>query len=302
MSLTFPFSYETAVMISCALLCIALVAVSLVRKLGLATGLVMSTFCCVLCMVCARGFYMLVAGPGFRFRLFPDTPYDYAFGGGVLGFLAALYFTLLITRKGFQPVSDAFAPVGLFAVACLRLAEALSDFGWGDILDAAWLQRYPFAIENMYGEWCAAIFNLEALFALLIMAALLAAGDKLKGRRLLTGLIWWASSQVFCESLRVESITWGFIRVQQLLSAVIILVVMVLGTNRLAPAKRKQTLPLWGGYVLACGLVIFLEYAIDKMPWPTWINYAVMAAALVLLGICAQRSIRPCAQEEASTL
>lgn len=287
----FPPSYEAAVVLVCIALCAVVIAVSMRHKLGLVTGAVMAALSCVLCMVCARGYYLLVAGPGFRFRLFPDTPYDYGFGGGVLGFLAALYLTALITRKPFARVSDAFAPVGLLGIAGLRMAEALSDFGWGDMLDTPWLQRYPFAIPNMYDEWCSAVFNLEALCALVILAVLLIGGEKLKGRRLATGLVWWAVSQVFCESLRVESITWGFIRVQQLLSAVIVMVVMLVGTLRLAHGKRKQTLPLWGGYVFSCGMVIFLEFAIDKMPWPTWVNYLVMALVLILLGTCAQKLI-----------
>ena len=177
----------------------------------------------------------------YRFRLFPDEPYDYAFGGGVLGFLAALALTATICRKRFSLVADCFTPVGLLGIAGLRMAEALSDFGWGDMVDAAWLQRYPFAIRNMYEEWCAAVFNLEALCALVI---LLLAGTRLQGRRLATGITWWAVTQIFCESLRVESIVWGFVRVQQLLSAIILLVILLklfyFGRTKYVPSRKRK--------------------------------------------------------------
>lgn len=296
----FVFSFETAVIAVCIAACVLAVAAAIRHRLGWSAGAVMAIASCVLCMVCARGYYLLVAGPGFRFRLFPDVPYDYAFGGGVLGFLAALVLTALACRKRFALVADCFAPVGLACIAGLRMAEAFSDFGWGDMLDAAWLQRYPFAIQNMYEEWCAAVFNLEALFALLILLAILLAGKKLTGCRLQTGLVWWAVTQIFCESLRVESIVWGFVRVQQLLSALILLAVLLLGTLRLPAGGRKRSVPSWIGFALACGSVIFIEYAIDKMPWATWINYAAMAAVLCMLGWCAQRLIRPAAVQEAA--
>ncbi len=285
--------YETAVMAACLLACAVGVAAAIRHRLGWYTGIVMAVLSCVLCMVCARGYYLLVAGPGFRFRLFPDVPYDYAFGGGVLGFLLALVLTAALCRKPFSRVADCFAPVGLLGIAAVRMAEALSDFGWGDMVDAAWMQRYPFAIQNMYEEWCAAVFNLEALFALLILLAILLCGKKLMGMRLQTGLVWWAVTQIFCESLRVESIVWGFVRVQQLLSAIILLVVLLLGTKRLPRGKRKHSVSSWIGFAIGCGAVIFLEYAIDKMPWATWINYAAMAAVLLMMGCCAQRLIRP---------
>lgn len=293
MSLTLPFSYEAAVVMVCLVCCLLAVLAAVRHKLGWVTGVVMAVLSCVLCMCCARGYYLLVAGGGYRFRLFPDAPYDYGFGGGVLGFLAALALTATICRKRFSLVADCFTPVGLLGIAGLRMAEALSDFGWGDMVDAAWLQRYPFAIRNMYEEWCAAVFNLEALCALVILLILLLAGTRLQGRRLATGITWWAVTQIFCESLRVESIVWGFVRVQQLLSAIILLVILLRGTLLLPPQSRKKTIPSWSGFVLGSAAVIFLEYAIDKMPWATWINYAVMAAVLLMMGCCVQRLIRP---------
>ncbi len=290
-------AYEWALVLITVSMSLLALWVARRQKLGWPTGLWMSIGCPLLCLLCARVYYLAVSsvsgmwlfwGNGFL----PREPYDYAFGGGVLGFLLALKLLCAFWKKPWSVVSDAYAPVGLAAIAALRAAEAFSDFGWGDPVEAAWLQRYPFAISNMYDEWCAAIFNLEALCALVILAILLLRGRKLAGRKLSTGLIWWAVTQIFCESFRVESIQWGFLRVQQLQSALIVLTLLLVATLRLPRGKRSKSLPYWGGFALSVGLVIFLEYALDKMPWPTWLNYLGMAAALALMGFCPQRLTR----------
>ena len=284
-------TYETAVILVCILSVVLCAGLAVWRKLGWQTGLGMGALSLLLCMLCARGYYLLVCGKGgFWGSLFPAQPYYYAFGGGILGFLLALFLTSRLFRKPFAAVADAFSPVGLFAIAGLRMTETLSDFGWGDFVEAAWLQRYPFAIQNMYVEWCAAVFNLEALCALIILAALVIAGSRLNGRRLQTGLTWWCVTQIFCESLRVESIQWGFVRVQQLQCA-ILLAVLLLCTLR--TGRRKKALSSWIGLLSGAGLVVFLEYAIDKMPWPTFLNYVAMAVVLGVIGWCVQRMLVP---------
>lgn len=288
----FFLTHEMAVGIVCAAACVLTVTSAVRAKLGWLAGVWMSAFSLILCLLGARGYYIAVAdltGAGYWGPFFSELPYDYAFGGGVLGFLAALALTSVLTRQPFDRTADAFVPAGLAAVAGLRLAEALSDFGWGDIVDAAWMQRYPFAIQNMYEEWCAAVFNLEALCALAVLAAVLLCGERLKGRRLLTALTWWAVTQIFCESLRVESIQWGFVRVQQLFSAVTVAAVILIGTIRLKGAQRKRCIPSWIAFAACIGAVIFLEYALDKLPFPVWLDYAAMAAVLGVLGWSAQR-------------
>ena len=294
--MAYPITYETAVVLICLLVGLLMLLSSLRSHLGWQTGLCMAILSCVLCMVCARGYYLLVAGAGFRFQLFPGVPYDYAFGGGVLGYLAALWLTARLTRHKANDVAEVFAPIGLLAIALMRMAEALSDFGWGDFVDAAWMQSYPFAVLNMYEEWCAAVFNLEALCALATLFIVLHRSNK--GRRLQVGLCWWAVTQIFCESLRVESIVWGFVRVQQLQCAIILLVILLLCTRRLWAVAQKQLIGTWAVFLSGCGIVIFLEYALDKMPWYSWINYVVMIIVLVAMGISVHQLIGSAAKGE----
>lgn len=275
-------TYEIAVGIIGAVACVGLMAAAVRAKLGWINGAVMCVLALVLCQLGARGLYVLVCelpGGGYMGPWLAQEPYVYAFGGGVLGFVAALWVMRL--RRPVREVSEAFVPVGMLAVCLLRLAEALSDFGWGDMLENTLFQRYPFAIENMYGEWCAAVFNLEALCALVILAALLCR----PGRRLETALVWWAVTQIFCESLRVESIQWGFVRVQQLLSVIIVAAVM------LSTGRRAASVKAWIVYAACIGVIIFIEYALDKLPFPIWLDYAVMACAVGVMGVNAQRMV-----------
>lgn len=284
-------TYANAVVLIALIGSLLLLFSALYRKQGLLCGVLMALLAPVLCLVCARAYYLLVSRlSGFWLdsgAFLSTEPYDYAFGGGVLGFVLAVWGTALICRKPFRALGDVFAPAGLAGVALMRLAEAFSDFGWGEVVDAAWMQHYPVAVQNMFGEWCAAVFNLEALCALVILAVLLVC--RLPGRRLQTALLWWAVCQIFCESLRVESITWGFVRVQQVQSALIALILLIVATLRLPKGQRRRAGICWACFLLAAGVVAFLEFAIDKMPWPTFVNYVLMAAAVGVLGFCPQR-------------
>lgn len=289
-------TYELAVALVCATGALLTVLAAVRCRLGWHTGLLMSLSALICCLLCARGFYILVCdltGPGFFGDAFPLEPYFYAFGGGVLGYVLALCLTARLSRRSLAQISAVFVPAGLVIAAALRMAEALSDFGWGDMLDHALLQRYPFAIQNMYGEWCAAVFNLEALAALGVLALVL----RRRQHALPVALVWWAATQIFCESLRIESIQWGFVRVQQLLSAIIIAAVMLVFSLR---ASRRSLLLSWSGFAVCAGLVVFLEYAIDKMPWPTFLNYVAMAVAVSCMGLCAQRLLPVEAKEQSA--
>ena len=284
-------SHQTAVIAICFVMYALHVTAAVKKGLRWHTGVMMSSAALLLCMICARLYYIAawdLVGAGFFGPLFPQDPYSYAFGGGVLGYLLAVWLTSRFARQPLSAVGDAFAPAGLATIAALRLAEGLSDFGWGDMIETAWLQRYPFAIQNMFGEWCAAVFNLEALCALVIAVVILS--PRFQGRRLTVGLLWWAVTQIFCESLRVESIQWGFVRVQQLLSAIVLAVMLLMGTLRLPRGKRRPAAISWLVFAACIGAVIFLEYALDKIPWPIWIDYAAMAAVLAVMGLTVQKT------------
>lgn len=242
----------------------------------------------------ARCYYILahdVLGYGFYGAFFRAEPYYHAFCGGILGVLLSVVLTSLLTRTSLHCLLEDIALPGLVMIAIARLGEVLSDFGWGAITENPLLTRFPLGVlDPRWNEWHFALFNLEALCALAIAVVLLVKRRQLRDITFPTALVWWSMTQVFCESLRVETIKWGFIRVQQIQCAVFAAAVLLLFTvRRRHELPRRKLLSSWGMFIACVGIIVFLEFAIDKCPWPVWLDYAVMALTLGAMGWSVQR-------------
>ena len=188
---------------------------------------------------------------------------------------------------------DALVPAGLLVIAAARLGEHFSDFGWGQTFESARWQFFPIAVQDMFGQWHFAVYVLEALLALLVCAACLRVSRGMPGDRFLTALLWWSASQIFCESLRAETIRWGFVRVQQLQCAVFILCVLIAFAVKAGRrGEKKRILPAAIAFVLGIGTVVLMEYAIDKWDLSIAVCYAIMASALLAMAAMVQR-VRP---------
>lgn len=243
----------------------------------------------------ARTYYVLsfnvVGGYGLnRIDFFSAWPFEYAMCGAVLGVLLAGVISARATKQKLSYVMDAAALPGLCMLMLSRCAEVFSDFGWGKVLtDEAW-QFFPYAVKDMFGQWHTAVFFLEALCALcvLIYAMKKPAGS---GVRFAAALLWFSMTQIFCESLRIETIRWGFVRVQQVQCAVFGLALLIgYGIRRKLP--MKQFALRMAVYVLGIGMLVLAEYALDKLPWPNWLCYALMAATLSVMGADVQGVVK----------
>lgn len=263
------------------------------RRAGLrgCTTPVLALLCAVLAPLCAR-VYLHVTKYASRglggFVLLSDRPYEYAMCGALLGVALAGVLTAKCTRRRAGQVLDALAPAGLLALAAARLGEVFSDFGWGQtILKPLW-QRFPFAVQDMYGQWHLAVFMLEGAAALLLAVCAWRMRGETEGDVFLTALLWLSMTQIFCESLRAETIRWGFVRVQQVQCAVFGLLVLAAWALR---RRGGWAIPL-AVYLAGVGVVVLMEYALDKLPMPQAFDYAVMAAALGAMGLAAMRAGR----------
>ena len=225
----------------------------------------------------ARAYYLLahdvVRGfSGSLPALLTAKPYELAMGGALLGVLAALPVTARLTRCAAGPLADALAPAGLLMIALARAAECLADFGWGRVIGTEALRRIPFGVQDAFGEWHCAVFWLEALCALGVLLAVLRRGEG----RFSLALLMWAATQIVCESLRAETLRWGFVRVQQVQCAVMMLCVLMLRTGR---RRRRVPAGAWAAFCLGAAAVVLMEFALDKSDWPHVLCYAVMALA-----------------------
>ena len=262
-----------------------------------ATLPVLAVLSAVLGQSFSRGYLHLVKyavlGFGFEgFSLWSCRPYEYALCGTVLGVLLAAVLTAGITRQRALRVLDALAPAGLLALAAARLGEVFSDFGWGQIVADPRGQFFPVAVQDLYGQWHLAVFMLEGALALGIALCVW----RIRGREgacFTAAFVWFSMAQIFCESLRAETVRWGFVRVQQVQCAVFGLAVLVVCLARRRGLRRMVHLAV---YLAGVAVVVLMEYALDKLPMPRALDYALMALALGVMGMTVMRAAaRPCA-------
>lgn len=285
-------SYGMALLAAALVSCGALVLSCKRAGLGARRGVLTALLAVPLCIVCARGYYLLmnnvIGGAFLMGGLVSFYPFEHAMCGSVLGALLAAVLAARLTRERPARLLDALAPAGLLMIVLARAAENFSDFGWGQVIDTPSLCFFPVAAQDMYGQWHGAVFMLESALALAVLAAVLAHRWQVPGGRFAFALVCWSMAQIFCESLRAETLRWGFVRVQQVQCAVFALAVLAVGSVRTSLRGRRLALP-WGIYLLGVALIVGLEYALDKLPMPRTLDYALMAAVLAGMGWAALR-------------
>ena len=265
-----------------------------VRARGLKRGTrgLLYTLALVLGAVCARGFYMLTSPYGGMTEFFFSFwPHEYAWSGAVIGAILAALLTALLTRQSVGYVLDAMTPTALVTLALARTVEMFADFGWGAVVEGKWA-KFPFAVQDAFGQWRLAIFFAEAAFALLVLVYAKAWRKKMPGELFSIALCWLSMGHLFLETLRAESICWGFVRVQQLACAALGLVLLFGWNirNRLGGKRLGIDLLI---YLLCIGTIVFAQYAMDKLTHvlPVPASYGLMGAALFVMGVIVQKTV-----------
>ncbi len=262
------------------------------RRSGAPTRAVLASLIIMLPLapLLGRAFVVLVRAQYLLAQRGPAAFLDFSPAGlSFVGVTAALLIGAFAAERLFGLCRHALLdPLSLGALLTLlleRLSEYFVTFGQGAEVYEPFFQRFPFAVKNEWDEWYAAVFMLEALIALLLLADAARrarpAGERWQ-RALYLFLLW----QILCESLRAETLRWGFVRVHQLFC------LLGAGTLLAAWCRRAARLRLHRGLwiapalclPLAAALLVGLEFALDR-----WVNtphlllYAVMAAALAAL-------------------
>lgn len=223
-------------------------------------------------------FYFLEMGPVSVLRTWEG---GFMLYGAALG--ALLGAGLLAKKRGASvPATlDEIACPGLLAVAVCRLGEWVTGEGVGTWIENPLLMRFPIAVMNEYEEWQLAVFLFEAVAALIVLAICLRikAG---RGERILSALLLYACCQVVLESLRMDScLKIGFVRVSQVLSAVVILGVTMIraGRNGGKPLMLRRAAVM----ILLTAAIGIIEWALDKTVVNNILLYGVMIAACAAL-------------------
>lgn len=223
--------------------------------------------------------------------LFAFWERGYMLYGGMLGAFAAL---ALAGGSRRAELIEGLTPGAALMIAAVRIAEGFMGQGYAEYyMDESPFRRFPFMVyDPLNEEWAWALFMLEALVALALFVYLLArrktwSGD---GALLLAGL--YAGAQIVLESLRRdEFLRWGFVRVEQVISAVLVLAVLVVYCVKSDAGRRLAKALCFTVYAAMITLCLLLEFATEgRIPFLAFLSvdgcYASMAGACAVLCLC----------------
>lgn len=224
----------------------------------------------------------------------------YMLYGALLGVAAALLLTARLKKVSFAQLCDLAALPGMLVIAVGRMAEGLVGEGYGrnlyDWFDPwneqsmiAWedpspLFRFPFAVPDHYDEYNFAIFVLEALAAVVILVLVARSRRRETGAKAVLALLLYASLQAVWESMRQDSVLrFGFVRVSQLLSAVLVLCLLVTCMRLARKATLMQKVASLLGLLASAGVVMAMEFTLEKkIGFLTWMRMDVCYAVMFL--------------------
>ena len=214
------------------------------------------------------------------------------FYGGMLGAVLAL---CIAGGSGKLKLLESYAPSMALMTVFARLAEGFSGQGYGEYWyeENGFFCRFPFMTYDPYCEyWGWALFMAGAAVALAIFILLMVKKPSFDGDGVLLFFGLYAAGQIVLESLRRdEFLRWGFIRSEQLFSAITVLVVLILYWVRTGRARAVCKSPGAPQHVAMVVFCLRLEVATEgRIPFlvflDVWHCYALMAAACVVDAAC----------------
>lgn len=206
--------------------------------------------------------------------------------GAVLGGAGTVWLYARATKRKASALWNLLAPGAALTLTVARLAEYFTSQGLGDYLMDEALCVFPLAVQSAYGDWQLPVFLYEGVAALVMLAVTLAV-QRRRGYTAEIFLILLCLSQVLLESLREdEFIRFGFVRFNQLAAAVLlagVLAVRVIRQVRIGGWHPWQIIRM-AIYAVGIGVIIALEFALDKSELDNGLLYGVMAATLLIMG------------------
>lgn len=232
----------------------------------------------------------------------------YTMYGAIFGGLLGAWIYALAARQKLSGVMDAVVPGMAVLLMLGRFAERYTLQGMGKYIDLAAsgdipllgydisqimanepMSYLPFALKDDWGGFSMIVYNYEAIFAgiaLLVMLIQMICRAP-AGRMAETGITLIGLSQIILESWRMdECVRFGFVRLNMILAAVTLAAVLVL---RIVRVSRSVGFRMWSILrtvllLLGAGVIILIEFALDKSTINNSLLYAVMALMLVMMG------------------
>lgn len=258
----------------------------LMGALGTVFGVVLAKLVYYLAMIN----YMMMYG--WLQSLVDVTMGTFSYYGGVAGFCLGVVLTARLTHERPMALLDAFAPAGVLLAALARFGEFfLEGVGTRDFLYWELPEHcfFPLAVSNEYGEWLYAVFMLEGLLTLCVFVLCVTC---FKQQRFLRALFYLCLLQILCESLRTDSFTWLFVKVEQLICMLGLAGVLLVYCIKTPVQGFRRWLPILYCFPVAAVFVV-LEFALNgKIPMGKPLCYAIMIAGLMLLSLNEIRAFR----------
>lgn len=283
---------------------------------ALPLGLLCSRLCCCLCGLDQTLQY--VEEDGILYLLYFHRGGLMIFGA-MLGCFLALLITARVTGNDSAALADALAGPALLLIALAKLCDIVTGggVGWsiGDwfsgegmslftLEDPSFFSHLPFGLPDMYDGSRWAVCVLEALVALILLAVLTGCRNTRTGGKAVLMLILYTSTQLLTESMRQDVMRWGFVRVNQILGAILLVLLLILCARLIGPEKRRAlTVPaagmLFGGFVIIMAMEFALEGKISLIEsWPMDVCYLIMALGTALTLAACLRVWKPAFREE----
>ena len=284
-----------------ALLCILWFFLALRKKTGSSKAALISGLSLVLGVLlgvaCARTVYVLCM-LRYHFPLFSLRYDELSYYGGMAGVILAVCIAGKAGGLKIRETLNTFAPMGALLAAAVRFAEYfLGEFGCGEWMETGLFfpLTVEFRLDEFYADYYPAVFMLEGLFA--VIAMILALVHRNEKFRWVRTLFYLCLPQILCESLRMNSIAWRFVRAEMLFCFLWCEGVLVWYAFMRDRKKFSSWVPALTG-LLVCGLVIVLEFVkdgkiqISGQMVAHWIVYAVMALGLAAMAFAEHRGYR----------
>ncbi len=241
------------------------------HQMPVRTALLAAVLGSMLALVCAKAGYLLhdlgnTLFEGYFDDVFSLKAETLSFAGGCAGFAAGVI--LAGRMDGIRPMKalDLFTVPGCVMICLARIAEGgLGSIGLGNAVEDGWIRFFPLTMEDSWGDAYLSVFVLEALTALVCLAAALRFRknpDNREGILFEKTAVCLIGAQIGWEMLLqypyARTFLISFISLEQVLWAVILLIVEIRRSRKngsACPAVRT---------VLLYGLSAFFQFFRDK--------------------------------------
>jgi len=270
-------TYLTYVCISIAAAFLLFCALYLIRRdiSGAGMALLSLPVCTVLGFVMAKIVYVVLMESGNIIQwgewdaFLNMKPKTFSFVGGAAGVcLGVLLSAKIMKKRPAGNVMDTFVLPGALLIAGLRLAEVeLGALGTGRFIEIPESSAYLIlAVFNKYGEPHVAVFVWEAVAAIVIGLLSLLRTEARPGERFRTAVFRLCICQILLENMRSQNMKWGFVCVEQVLCAVIVMILTVMACLRI-PVRRGWRKFIPAGIMFLCfGAIVATEFLRQRSP------------------------------------